>query len=615
MSAAVREFIATQNAGAGVLMVASAAALVWANVPGSDSYERLWHTLVSVRVGDAELALDLRAWINDALMAFFFFVVGLEIRREFDMGELRERRRVGVPVVAALGGMAVPALIYVAVNAGHPGARGWGIVMGTDTALALGILSLVGDRVSPRARTFLLTVVIVDDVVALVVIALAYTDTVSVTALGAAVGLFVIVVIMRWAGVRHGVPYLLVGTGVWLATVASGVHATLAGVAIGLLGTAYPPSRVDLQRAGALWRLFREEPTPEYARSASRTLATAISPNERLQHLFHPWTSSVIVPLFALANVGVRMNGDVLRHAAQSRITIGIVLGLVIGKPLGIVAVTWFVTRPRRIAFPLTVPWPPLVGVATVAGIGFTVSLLIADISYAGAALADAKVGILAASLLASSFAWLVFRVIDRLPAHVRGAQHRRLADQLIDLSEPVDAGVDHVRGPLDAHLTLVEYGDFECPNCGRAEPVLRELARRFGDDLAFVFRHLPISEVHPHAELAAEAAEAAGAQGHFWEMHDTLIANAEALEPDDLARYARDLGLDGALFKEDLASRRHRSRVQRDVSSADDSGVTGTPTFFLNGRRHHGPYDIASLTRLLRHELAATDHRRQPAS
>jgi len=609
----LREFLATENASAVALLAATLAALVWANSPWSSVYERVWTTPLAIGFGESELALDLRHWVNDGLMAFFFFVVGLEIRREFDMGELRERRRVATPVLAAIGGMVAPALIYLALNAGEPTARGWGIAMGTDTAFALGILTLVGGRCPPRIRIFLLTLVIVDDIAALIVIALVYTEDLSAPALLVAVGLFGVVLVLRRAHVHNGVAYFLLGLGVWIAMLASGVHATIAGVAMGLLATAYPPSQQDLQRAGALWRLFREEPIPEYARSASRSLALAVSPNERLQYLFHPWTSYVIVPLFALANAGVVINAEVLGHAVSSPVTLGIVAGLVLGKPVGIIAVSWLVTRRRFGGFPLSVPWPPLVGAATVAGIGFTVSLLIADISFVGRDLEDAKLGILAASVLASCLAWIVFRVIEHLPSRVLVAGEDRVAAPLEDLAEPVDADIDHVRGPADAPVSLVEYGDFECPHCGRAEPAVRGLLLTFESDVRFVFRHLPLSDVHEHAQLAAEASEAAGAQGMFWEMHDVLYAHQDALGFDDLLGYARDLGLDADRFSEEMQSGRHALRVARDVESADVSGVAGTPTFFVNGRRHFGAYDETTLLNLVRESLRTVARPRSP--
>ncbi|MBB5787894.1 Na+/H+ antiporter NhaA [Jiangella mangrovi] len=604
LASPIREFISTQSSGAVVLLAATVVALAWANSPWSDTYEEFWHTELAIRLGGAELSLDLRHWVNDGLMALFFFVVGLEIRREFDMGELRERSRVATPVLAALGGMAVPALLYLAVNAGDSAVHGWAIVMGTDTAFALGVLALAGDRASPRTRTFVLTLVIVDDIVALTIIAIAYSDDVSLAALAVAVALFGVVLALKHGGVRHGVPYFLVGSGVWLATLISGVHATLAGIALGLLASAFPPSREALERVGAVWRLFREQPVPEYARSASRTLATAISPNERLQHLFHPWTNYLIVPVFALANAGMVINGEVLREAATSPITLGIVLGLVVGKPVGIIGVTWLASR---FGFPLTVSWPQLIGAGTIGGVGFTVSLLIAGIAFEGHELDDAKLGILAASLIATLLALLVFRVVGRLPQRTRAAGQDRLVAPIVDLADPVDPDVDHIRGPVDARVTLVEYGDFECPYCGRAEPVLRELTQAFGDDLTFVFRHLPLTDVHEHAQLAAEAAEAAGKQGKFWEMHDLLLTHQDALTYEDLLRYAADLELDAQRFARTLSSRHFALRITRDVESAEQSGVAGTPTFFVNGQRHHGAYDLESLRAAITRELGNT--------
>jgi Na+/H+ antiporter NhaA len=398
--AAVRQFAATEYASAIVLLTATLTALVWANSPWSGSYEDLWHTEVALRFGGTELVLDLRDWVNDGLMAFFFFVAGLEIRRELDMGDLRERRRVATPVVAAVGGLVLPALIYLAFNAREPSARGWGIALGTDTAFAMGVLTLVGGA-SPRVRTFLLSLVVVDDAVALTVIAVAYNGGIASVPPLVAGAFLSLILMLRAAGIRNGVPYFLVAIGVWLATLASGIHATIAGLVIGLLATAYPPWREDLARAARTWRGFREEPSPELARTASRTVARAVSPNERLQHLFHPWTSFVVVPLFALANAGLEISTGQLRHAATSRITLGVVTGLAVGKVVGISGASWLARRVGGL--PLAVPWAPMVGAATVAGIGFTVSLLVADISFEGEQLTEAKLGILAAAVLAAA--------------------------------------------------------------------------------------------------------------------------------------------------------------------------------------------------------------------
>jgi protein-disulfide isomerase len=324
-----------------------------------------------------------------------------------------------------------------------------------------------------------------------------------------------------------------------------------------------------------------------------------------MQQLFHSWTSYVIVPIFALANAGVELSGEVLRGAATSPITIGIVAGLVLGKLVGITGASWLATRRVLGRFPLTVPWPPLVGAAAVAGIGFTVSLFIAEIALSGEALDQAKIGILGASVLATGLSWLVFRAVDRLPERSRIHGGASAAAPLVDLTDPVDPDRDHIRGPRNAPVTLVEYGDFECPYCGRAEPVVRELLAEFGADLRYVFRHLPLEDVHEQARLAAEAAEAAGAQGRFWEMHDLLLTHQDALTIDDLLGYAGALDLDIDRFSTELGKRKYALRVERDIDSADQSGVTGTPTFFANGLRYHGAFDIESLKALVRSALA----------
>ena len=239
--------------------------------------------------------------------------------------------------------------------------------------------------------------------------------------------------------------------------------------------------------------------------------------------------------------------------------------------------------------------WPPLVSGAVACGIGFTLSIFIADLAFTGDELEHAKTAVLVASAVAAALAWLSFRVVlPLLPARLLGAG--RLAGELVDLDLPVDLEIDHVRGPAEAPVTLVEYGDYQCPYCGIAEGAVRELLAEFGDDLRYVWRHLPLQDVHVNAQLAAEAAEAAAAQGRFWELHDVLISHQDELHPPDLREYARELGLEEERFWDDLRHRAHAGRVARDVESADLSRVAGTPTFFVNGRRHLGAYDAATL-------------------
>jgi Na+/H+ antiporter NhaA len=601
LAAPVRDFLRTETGGAVVLLAAAVAALAWANSPWSDSYESFWTTDLSIRVGDEGISLDLRHWVNQGLMTFFFLVVGLEAKRELDVGELRERRLVGIPVVAAIGGMAMAVAIYLAFNAGGSGADGWGAAMSTDTAFALGVLALVA-RGATRLRVRLLTLAVIDDLVALLVIATVYTEEVSVVPLVVALGLFGALVGLRYAPVPWRLQAaVLLGVALWIALHLSGVDPVIAGLAAGLATSAYPPARTDLERVTELTRSFREQPTPELARSAQRGVASAISANERLQYRLHPWTGFVIVPVFALANAGIHVDGQLLGDAVTSPVTLGILFGLVLGKPLGIVSAAWLASRPWLTGLRRSLSWPVIVGGGAVAGIGFTVSLLIASIAFEGQQLEEAKLGVLASAILASLLSWAIFRAIARLPVSTRARQIAGTAEELLDLSEDVDPERDHVRGSEAAPVTLLEYGDYECPYCGQAEVVIRELLDSFGTELRYVWRHLPLNDVHPNAQTAAEAAEAAAAQGAFWEFHDELLAHQDELMPPDLGRHAEEVGLDVDRFWDELRGRDHASRVADDVASADASSVAGTPTFFINGRRHQGPYDIDALTDAVR--------------
>lgn len=597
LGAPVRDFLSTETGGAAVLVAAVAAALIWANLPWWHSYESFWHTTLAIRLGGHVLSADLRSWVNEGLMTLFFLVVGLEATRELALGELRERRRAAIPVVAAFGGMAAAIGVFLAINVGGAGAGGWGAAMSTDTALALGALALVGPSNSTRLRVFLLTAVVIDDLVGLVVIAFAYSHKVSLADLMIAVALFGVLILLRYLRRGRAPASVLVGIGIWLAMFESGIDPVIAGLAIGLVTSAYPPSRGDLERAIELARAFREQPTPELARSAQRGLSDAISPNERIQSRLHPWTGFVIVPLFALANTGVHITSSVVSAAVSSSVSIGILLAYLFGKPLGFLGASWLGSRSVFGGSKLTVTWPGLAGTGAVAGVGFTVSLLVAGRAFGPTLFAQAQLGLLAAVVLSPLLAFLVFRATAMLPTRVRIRQLQRTAAQLIDLSDDVDPERDHIRGREDAPVTLVEYGDFECPFCGRAEPAIRELLAAEGDELRYVFRHLPLTDVHPFAQLAAEAAEAAGAQGRFWEMHDLLLEHQGELRPRELREYANRLGLDMERFESELHSRAYKKRVTADVASADASGVSGTPSFFIDGRRHHGAYDLQTLT------------------
>jgi Na+/H+ antiporter NhaA len=596
----LRRFLATETGGAAVLLGAVVSALIWANL-GSASYESVWGTPFAILIGHSGISLSLRDWVNSGLMAFFFFVVGLEARREFDLGELRERRQLVLPVLAGIGGLIVPIAIFLAINAGTGSARAWGAAMSTDTALALGILALSGRGLPDRLRVFLLTVSVVDDLFGLVIIALFYSGRIRSVSLLIGIGLFAVILIVRAFRIHAASPvYLVLAVACWVAVQKSGVDPIVVGLAAGLIAYAYPAARSQLERATSQFRQFREQPTPEYARVVRTGLRLALSPNDRLQSLYHPWASYVIVPLFALANAGVSLSGSALTGAFTSGVTVGILLAYAIGKPVGVGGAAFLVTALSRGRVRPQVGWASVIGAGTVAGISFTVSLLIADIALKGEQLQQAKIGILATLVTAAALTWGVTRATALLP---RGRRVRALhgrVNMIADLAVPVDPDRDHIRGPADSLITVVEYGDFECPYCGQAEPIVRQLLADHGE-VRYVWRHLPLNDVHPSAQRAAEAAEAAALQGEFWAMHDLLLTRQDALTTAHLVGYAAELGLDVDRFQRDLDERSGVGQITSDVESADLSSVAGTPTFFINERRHYGAYDIETLTAAVR--------------
>jgi Na+/H+ antiporter NhaA len=599
LEAPMRDFLRTQAGSAVILLVGTIAALVWVNIDAG-SYNSVWHTTLSVRVGRDGISQDLRHWINDGLMTLFFFVVGLEARREFDLGELRDRRRVALPLVAGVGGMLVPIAIYLAINGSGSGRSGWGTAMSTDTAFALGMLAIVGRRFPNSLRAFLLTVAVVDDLVALLVIAIVFTHSVDVLALGVALAMLALMLIGRLGRIHNGAMLAIPGVVGWVALERSGIDPVVIGLFMGLLTIAYPASRSDLERATDLFRVFREQPTSELAQTARAGLRSAISPNERYQQLYHPVTSYLIVPLFALANAGVVINGGFLSRAYGSPITLGIIVAYLVGKAVGISGAAGLVTWLSRGRIRPPIGWGSVIGGGAVAGIGFTVSLLIATLAFHGVALDEAKVGVLSTLVGAPIVSAAVLGATRKLPGTVRTRAILGSSELIVDLAVPVDPERDHIRGPDDAKVTLLEYGDLECPYCGQAEAVIRELLSDFGE-IRYVWRHLPLGDVHPNAQAAAEAAEAASAQGRFWDMHDLLLSQQDQLTVKDLIVAARSLELDVDKFREYLRKRKGAPRIAEDVESADMSGVSGTPTFFINGHRHQGAYDISTLSRAVR--------------
>jgi NhaA family Na+:H+ antiporter len=393
------DFLRAEAAGGVVLVVAAIVALVWANSPWSASYRDLWSTTLSLTLGSHNLSLDLLHWVNDGLMTLFFLVVGLEIKRELVQGELRDPRRAALPAIAALGGMVVPALLFVAVAGGGAARDGWGVPMATDIAIAVGVVALLGSRVHPSLKLFLLALAIVDDIGAIVVIALFYSGSIDVAMLGLAALALAVMMVMRAFGIYWSPLYVVAGAGMWLALHEAGVHATLAGVVCGLLAPAVPhtpPELIDVDE-------LADVSSPEAVATTVTRAKSSVSVVEWLEHVLHPWTSFVIVPIFALANAGIEISRDALGDAARSRVTLGIVLGLVVGKPLGITLASWIAVRTRVGALAPGVSWSSLLGVASIAGIGFTVSLFITELAFDDPTVTtDAKLGVLAASILSA---------------------------------------------------------------------------------------------------------------------------------------------------------------------------------------------------------------------
>ncbi len=414
----VRDFLRTEAGSALVLLAATVVALVWVNSPWSASYDELWHTTAGLHVGTWGLDLTLHGWVNDAAMAVFFTVVGLEISREATRGELRDRRTVAVPALGALGGLVVPVLLFLAITTGTDVQHGWGVVMSTDTAFLVGILALFGPACPDRLRLFLLTLAIVDDIGAITVMAVFYTADVNLVALAISGALVLTLLVLRWLRVWRLLPYALCGLALWVAVQASGVHATLAGVAVGLIVPATAPRREDVEAVRGYARDLVEETTADREHLAELAARAAVPASDRLQRMLHPWSAFVVVPLFGLANAGVRLDSEALSEAAHSRLTLAVVVGLVVGNAIGITGAATLAIRLGMGDLPGRVRYGHLLGGAVLAGIGFTISLFIAELAFDDEEhLSQAKVGILAGSLLAAATGSVLLRWLgERLP-------------------------------------------------------------------------------------------------------------------------------------------------------------------------------------------------------
>ncbi|MDW3176461.1 MAG: Na+/H+ antiporter NhaA [Acidimicrobiia bacterium] len=396
------KFMAVEAASGILLIIATIAALVWANSAWHDAYEDFLHFHINVEIGPFHLEESFLHFVNDGLMAIFFFVVGLEIKRELTTGELRDPRAALLPAVAAVGGMVVPALLFVIVTRQAPEVDGWGIPMATDIAFAVGIVSLLGNRVPTQLKIFLLTLAIVDDIGAIAVIAIFYSSGIAFGWLGIAVGLLVTVFVLQRAKVWYTPLYVLLGAICWYAMLESGVHATIAGVALGLMTPARPLQR-SIEPARVVDEIGSETFDGHTYRRVDLYIRETVPVAERLQTLLHPFTSFLVIPIFALVNAGIVLSGDGIREAASSTVTLGIIVGLVAGKAVGISAATYLAVKSKACTLPNGVTWPQVVAVALLAGIGFTVALFITSLAYSDEAIVtQAKMGILVASTLAA---------------------------------------------------------------------------------------------------------------------------------------------------------------------------------------------------------------------
>jgi Na+/H+ antiporter NhaA len=583
-----------ENTAAALLLAFTVIAILWANSPWADTYSAFWNTPVGLSFGDLHTELSVKEIVNDGLMTFFFFIVGLEVTSELAIGELTDRARAAVPLVAAIAGLALPAVIFLLFNPSGENAQAWGVVISTDTAFVIGALAVIKPKYPARLRIFLLALSVIDDIGALCVIALFYTDRIRIVPLAISLALIVALALVRFMPAFRGPAYGVLGFALWVALFMAGVHPTLAGVAVALLIPVFTPERHQVEQTVELVRAFRQSPNSQYARAVTRGLRESISINERLQTEVGPYVSFVMLPIFALANAGVQLDEDTISAAVRSPLTWGIVTALVVGKLVGITGATAIMraTGIGELAPGLTLR--RIAGGAALAGIGFTIALFIVDLAIDDPLKQDeARIGVLLASVIAFLTGWAIFRITDWVsPPEPVG----------LKLIRPVDPDRDHIRGDPNAPLTLVEYGDYECPFCSRATGAIDEVLDHFGDDLRYVWRHLPLERVHPRAFDAARAAEAAGLQGKYFEMGKTLFAHQDDLEWSDIYRYANAIGLDLERFDQDV--RVHPTkvlhRVEDDGQDAELMDLNSTPTFFVNGKRHKGPWDSASLIRAL---------------
>ncbi|MCI1748623.1 MAG: Na+/H+ antiporter NhaA [Acidipropionibacterium sp.] len=580
----IRGLLGNDSYAAIALTAATVAALVWANI--GHSYEAFWHLHFGFILGGTDFELSIYEWVDEAVMALFFFMVGLDVRHDLTLGELRSKRRALLPVVAALGGLVVPAALFLLIAGQSDHAAAWGTVISTDTAFAVGMLAVVAPRNAPRLRTFLLALAVVDDIAALTVIAVFYTTDLNLTALLlAGLGLLGVWGLERLNVWRVG-PYLVLGVYTWACFFASGVHATLAGVLIALLMPVYPPRRKDLQLASHVFDLFRQAPQPDMAQRAREAVTFSVPMNQRLSTAIAPYVNYLVVPLFALANVGVKLTGNTLAMAFTSSLTWGIIAGLVVGKTVGIAGASMLVLKLSPGSRLPGLDGPRFAGVGALAGMGFTISLLVVGMAIDDPVAADqARVGVIAASLLALGLSWLIFRLSRRFTPLPPPVGQR--------LERPVDPEEDHIRGPVDAPVTLVVYTPMNYDYRRRTAVALRQTRAALGDRLRIVFRHHATDDAGVTGALALEAA---GEQGKFWEMHDALAGSPDQLDNDCVRTIAGRIGLDVERFTTRISHQDDWERVENDNLDLESAEIHERTLIYLNDARVEGPLHSMAL-------------------
>ncbi len=593
-----RRLLVSETYAAFVLIAATLLALIWANI--GDSYTEFWHSKAGFSLGALDFKLTLHEWVDQALMTLFFFMVGLDVKRDISLGELRDPRKALLPVGAAVSGLVLPALLFIWLTRGQEFSQAWGTVISTDTAFALGMLALVGPRRAPRLRGFLLAFAVIDDIGALAAIAIFYTDKLNLLALGC-VGLGLLVV---WLLARRQVwrmpPYLIAGVFTWAAMYFAGMHATLSGVLLALLMPVFPPKDYRTANMERMLDQFRQSPNPATAASTRDVLAYSIPLNQRIHHSLLPYVNYLVVPLFALANAGIVLNAETLSAALGSRLLWGVVLGLVVGKLVGVLLGVWLVQKLLPSSRVPGLDMPRIAGVGALSGMGFTISLLLANLALEDPVLRDqARAGVLLASLLALTLAFLIFKLADKFaPLPEPKGEF---------LQRPFDGKNDHVLGNHKPVVDMVLYFDM-------ANPARYRYAEAYGKAYEYVNRDARIGYAYRHqvsdsaSRYAALALEYADEQGKMWDMHAALVRKPGQLSCAMVLEAATEAGLDVEALRLAVGSGRYDARVDFDAVDVPTEHEDSEPLLYIGGRRLDGMMTDWRISKEL--EAALAEHK-----